>query len=386
MVKFLRSMTWVVLGAMLIAMPALAADLCTGTVPEAESWVADKLDEAKAARDRGDYDLSDRHLHTAATGFPRAADISIPSRCMGRQNWQRYYVEKQLTYRELGRRLENSDRTKSDFRGALSYYIEGDNVSDAERMLDELPDVPKWYINAGNAIRKNLATYQWALDYGFTLLADEQAGQKFYQARLDRLIAHSRSRGNALLRSEYDIISSDVSEEEAMIETAEETGTAFLGALAGDESIVPVNESRRDVARARRSLQQLREAQQWLQWIAAEEATPVTLRAVERGDAMLARADDTSLGLEGRDDYYAAAINYYSFADASDKVASAESSREAIEPALETERATRKAKIDEKANQMQESLKDFQQSMEKSDAEKESFKSEADSLEAELDF
>jgi len=389
-VKLKQSMTlvilWVILGMIRVPTQAFAADRCSGTAPEAESWVAEKLNEVKMARDSGDYDRSSEQLFFAASGFPRTADISIEPRCMGQQNWRRYLKEKQLTYRELGRRAENAGKKKNRNWEGLSYYIEGDNRKDVERMLNNLPDDPIRHADAGNAIRDNLSAYQWAVDHGFTLIADERTGQNFYQARLDRLIAHSRSRGNALLRAESDIISGDVTEDEEMLETVEESAAAMLGAMAGDESIMSVNEARRDVTRARRSLTQLNEARQWLGWIADKETAPIFLRAVERGDVLLDRANDTSVGLEGRDDYYAAAIRYYAFADADTREATAKSARTAIEPVLEAERTEREAKIEDKANQMQESVRDFQQSIEKSDTEKESFKNEADALEAELDF
>ena len=384
--KLMWSMTLTVVGAFFMSMPLFAADRCAGTAPDAEAWAAEKLNEAKAARVRGDYDRANEILYLTASGFPRAADISIESRCMGQQNWQRYYEEKQLTYLELGRRAEKSDKKTDGSFAGFSYYVEGDNRSDVERMLTRLPDNPIQVAGAGNLIRKKLFTYEWALDHGFTLLAEEQASQKYFQTRLDRLIENSRSRGNALLRSEAAIISADVTEDELQMKDAEQDAAALLGALIGDDSILPANEARNDTARAKRSRIQLGEARLWLVWITPEEAAPVLVRAVERGDVMLARADDTTIGLEARDDYYAAAIRYYELADANVNVANAKQSRKAIVPALKTERAEREAILDEKAAKMESSIKDFQQSMEKSAAEKESFKSEADSLEDELDF
>lgn len=384
--QFKQLILQVVLAAALPVMQSVAADRCLGTAPEAEAWVAGKLDEANSARDSGDFDRSGALLQAAATGFPRIADVSIPARCMGNRNWRRYYQEKQLTYRELGRRAERSGSKFNREREGLSYYINGDNRSDVERVLNDLPDDPVRYAGAGNAIRGALSEYQWAIDNGFMLLSEEQAGQRFYRDRLDRLITHSRTRGTALLRSEVDIINSGTSEEEMLIESTGNNAVAMIGAMTGDESIMPVNEARQDVNRARKSLTKLREAKQWLEWISANESIPVLERSVKRGEILNELGGNTSLGLEARDDYYGAAIRYFELADADIKSASARSSREAIEPALKAERAEREAKIDEKAAEMQESIQDFQQSIEKTDREKEKFKSEADSLEAELGF
>jgi len=384
--RLMCSVGLVVVGFFLVSALTLAADPCAGTTPDAEVWVAGKLKEAQVARVRGDYDQADELLNMAATGIPRIADVSIPWRCMGKQNWQRYYEEKQLIYLELGRRAEQSNKKWNSRLAAFSYYVNGDNRSDVERMLSKIPNKSNRFASAGNTIRSHLSGYDWALDKGFTLLAEERTGREYNQVQLDRLIARSRSRGNALLRSEADIINSDVTEVEAQMQAAEQDASALLGAMIGDDSLLPTNEARVDTERARRSLIQLGEALQWLGWIAADETAPVLMRARERGDVMLARANDKAVGLEARNDYYAAASSYYVLAEAPEQATSAKASRAAIKPALEAERAEREAKMNAKAAQMQELGDNFEQSMEKSAAEKESFKNEADSLEAELDL
>jgi len=370
----------------LVAMQAFAEDRCVGNAPEAESWVAEKLNEAQAARENSEFNSASELLNAAALNFPRIADVSISSRCMGQTNWRRYYKEKQLTYFALGRSAENTGKKKGSNFDGYWYYVEGDNRKDVGRLLGKLPDDPNRYASAGNLIRDKLSKYQWAVDNGFMLLADEQAGQEFYQTRLDRLIAHSRARGSALLKTESDIVSGDITENEKFVLKAEQDASAMLGAIMGDESVLPVSEARHDVMRAERSLTVMRVARQWLQWITSEEAAPILVLAVDRGDVLLARADDTSYGLEARDDYYAAATGYYKFANADIQATRSISSRKAIEPKLEAARLSREARMDEKADQLQESAKEFQQSIEKSDAEKKNFKSEADALEDELDF
>jgi hypothetical protein len=385
-VVFMRPTTLVAFLMVLAAMQAFAEDRCAGNAPEAESWVAEKLNEAQAAREKNEFDSASEHLNAAALNFPRIADVSIPSRCMGQKNWRRYYKEKQLTYFELGRSAENTGKKKGSNFDGFWYYVEGDNRKDVVRLLSNLPNDPLRYASAGNLIRDKLSGLQWAVDNGFMLLADEQAGQGFYQTRLDRLIAHSRSRGSTLLKAESDIVSGDITENEEIVMKAEQDATAMLGAIMGDDSVLPASEARHDVTRAKRSLTVMGEARQWLQWVTTEEATPILVLAVERGDVLLARADDTSHGLEARDDYYAAAIRYYKFADADIQAMRAISSRKAIEPELAAARLSREARMDEKAAQLQESVQEFQQSIEKSDAEKKSFRSEADALEDELDF
>jgi len=384
--RSIYSIALAVFGFSFMPPSVFAAEHCAGITPDAEVWASEKLNEVKVARVQGDYDRAGELLNIAATGIPRLVDVSIPSRCMGKQNWQRYYKEKQLTYLELGRRAEKSKNEWNGLSAGFAYYVNGDNRSDVERILNKIPDKPNQIASAGNKIRGHLSGYDWALDKGFILLAEEQSGRDYYQVRLDRLMARSRSRSKALLRSESEIISSDITEEEAQIQAAAQDVTAFLGSMIGEDSLLPSDEAQFDTDRAERSLIQLGEAHRWLSWITTDEVAPILIRAKERGDVMLARANDTAVGFEARDDYYATAINYYQFANAYDKATRAKTSREAIIPALAAERAEREAKFDAKAAQMQESMDNFEQSMEKSAAEKESFKNEADSLEAELDL
>jgi len=377
-----------VFGLVFMSAQVFAADRCAGTGPDAETWAAQQLMKVKSARQSGDYDRAADILRITATGLPLLGegDVSIPGRCMGQQNWQRYYKEKQLTYLELGRRAEQSSEEGNDGLAGLYIYVDGDNRSDVERLLNNLPDNPLRVGSAGNRIRGQLSGYEWALDNGFTLLADERSGQEYFRSRLNRLFDRSRSRSSAFLRTEAEIFSSDLTENEEQMLAAQKTATALLGGIVDADLAMPINEAQIDMDRAKRSRRQLGEAYRWLSWISDEEVSPLLVQATERGDMMLARANDTAVGLEARDDYYSAAIKYYEFAKENDRIAKAKTARAAIEPEMRAARAEREAKLDEKLAGMKASAMEFQRSMEKSDAEKKSFKSEADALEAELDL
>lgn len=372
--------------ATVVATQVVAAEQCAGTADEAYVWVAGRLDEAAQARGRGDFDESNELLHRAATGFLRTADISLPSRCMGSENWQRYLAETKLTSLQLGRRAELLDSVGDGSGRAFKHYTDGDNRADVARLLKALPDEARSYSSAGNRIQEKLSGYQWAVDNGFSLLAEESAGREFFTGRLGELIEVSRSRSDEIMRVEQETIDGAVTDEEVLVASIEQNATAILGAIAGDDAMLPANEARQDVVRARRSRGQLTEARDWLAWIDDESEAPVLWRAAGRGDVLLGRAEDQSLSLEARDDYFAAAIRYFELAEEKEKIETAASSRKAIEAALKAERATRSARMEQKASEFQEKADIFQQSLEKSDAEKSDFESEADALEAELDF
>jgi len=157
-----------------------------------------------------------------------------------------------------------------------------------------------------------------------------------------------------------------------------DTGTAYQQALFITE---------RQVRESRELLNQARSLE-YGEW-SPDEQTPSAARAEERGDILLARANDETRALEFRDDLYTMANGYYAWCKCHDKRRLAVAAKESIQPALAEEqerlsraRAQKSAELEKQAEAMQESIQDMQ----KTDAEKQSFKEEADALEAELDF
>jgi len=121
----------------------------------------------------------------------------------------------------------------------------------------------------------------------------------------------------------------------------------------------------------------------------AHSDMPESQRAVKRGNEMLSKAEDTSLDVLSRDDYYAMAIDYYDFGYAKDAARKARASRESIQVQV----AARQQEADDNREAMQaemegklENAAEAMEDMKKTDAEKKSFNEEADALEAELGF
>ena len=156
--------------------------------------------------------------------------------------------------------------------------------------------------------------------------------------------------------------------------------------LFGDASLVPDMAGQRESNRAKASLIMLNSARDWGAAVSVEDAAPARERALERGNALLTRADDTALGLESRKSLLKAADNYFEFAGNRERQRKVQRALAGIAPALEAERAQRNAKIDKKADELQESAAKMRGSLIKTEEQKQSFKDEAEALESELGF
>ena len=104
---------------------------------------------------------------------------------------------------------------------------------------------------------------------------------------------------------------------------------------------------------------------------------------------MLTKANDPQFSLGARDRFYRDAERYFEFGGFSDRAATAESRRAAIQPELQAERDWQKAALEKAAAEFESKGEDVQKAiddMQKNESEKQSFMDEADALEAELGF
>lgn len=386
----MRALRYHILVIGLVSMAALqmatANERCNGLAPDAKDRVGALLDEAEMALDLGDLELANQRLYDASR--PSAVvDIALDSECMGIELRKRFYRVRQRVTLASGKDAEAAGG-KTAFQDAMFYYIEGDNRDDVTRLLDHFPDDPRAASYIGNRMRQKLDRLQYSIDNGHGLIADEQSAPAFYRARLDALIERSKAEASALLSREDEKVTGPITEQEAQITGLQENMEVFQDSLLNDESLsIEVDKDMLiATSRASQSQEMLGEARDWLEWIEPNAGAPVNARAILRGDALVQLANDDSVSLESRDEYYADAIRYYRFADAKQELAAAEKSREAIQPALRAERDSRKARMEQKTAEMKEAAMEMKRSMEMTPEEQESFKSEADSLEAELGF
>jgi hypothetical protein len=179
-------------------------------------------------------------------------------------------------------------------------------------------------------------------------------------------------------------------QELAATESVSDAG-AFASAIAGIEiDTMATKESMLMQRQVDESQNLLREARAWdLERSGDIKSRPTSQRAGARGDILLARADDTQLGLRARDMLYRDAEQYFEFGGFSDKEAAASTAREAIQSALQAERNRQNQAVEKAAAEFEgkrEAVQKAVDDMQKTEAEQQSFKDEADALEAELGF
>jgi len=116
---------------------------------------------------------------------------------------------------------------------------------------------------------------------------------------------------------------------------------------------------------------------------------PSSKRARQRGDTLLAKANDASNTFTARDSYYDMAIDYYSFGHWNSQRDAAVAAEASIQDDVMAERQQAEEKMQQMQADMESRLENAEQAMEsmqKTEAEKKSFNDEADALEAELGF
>jgi len=377
----------VVAAVCLLASPLLSAagQYCAAMEASGPKWFAAQLDEVQATYQSGNSQDAYQQLRSAMMGLPRRADVSLDARCVGPAGWQRMYQLRRAITQSLGQAAEKAGRlTKT--QGALDWYVTGDNQADARRVIPQLTPETRGTAWVISRLRSEIALLDQATAAGFELLPEEQAARKFWQRGLDGTIRYARSKVAEGLQAEEGLLTREALDEELKVEQDHRDRLGMAAAFFGDESLAPDMEVQREANRAEASLKMLKTAQDWALAVGKDETRPVNERAVERGDALLARAGDTGLGVESRDSLYQAAESYFKFADNLERLRTAEVAREQIAPALKAEVDQRKAKIARQGAEMRKSAQEMKQSVDKTKAQKESFKKEADVLEDELGF
>ena len=270
--------------------------------------------------------------------------------------------------------------------GALDWFVRGDNRADARRVITQLTPTAEGTAYIVNRLRTEIALLDRAQESGFEPLPDERSARAFWQTEYDETIAYATQQTAKILDEEAKLLTRAATSKEEQLESMQENQQTLLAGYLGDESLAVKNEAQREVNRAEDSLSMLVAARDWSAAVSADAVAPVNDRAVMRGDALLAQADQANLGLEARDSLYEAAEKYFKLAGNSARQETAAQSRARIAPALKEERDERAARTREKAAELQQSVEQAKDSMQKTDAQKQIFKDEADAMEDELGF
>ncbi len=358
---------------------------CAAMEKSGPKWFAAQLEQVQATYQGGDSQGAYQQLRTTMFGLPRRADVSLEARCVGAAGWERMYQLRRTITATLGKQSENADKL-ANTGGALDWYVLGDNRDDAQRVIPRLTPTPEGTSYVINRLRNEIGMLNQAQESGFELLPEERTARATWQTGLDDMIAYARKQGAGILDKEAGMLTRAATTKEEQLEQAQEDQQSLVASYLGDESLAVRNEALREVNRAKASLALLVTARDWLQAVSPADAAPVHDRALVRGDALLARGADTTLGLEARDSLFKAADNYFKFAANSQRQQVAAQGRTGIAPALQAERDARKARINQKGAEFKESSRLMKESMEKTGAQKKNFKDEADAMEDELGF
>jgi hypothetical protein len=370
----------------LVGLPGkVLADNCAAMEASGPQWFSAELDRAQTTFNASDSAGAYEQLRQAATGLPRSVDVSLDARCVGPALWLRYYKLRRSITQPLGQAAEKAGRLESS-QGALDWYVTGDNQGGARRvtpLLTPTTEGTTWVIAR---LRSEVQGLDHAVTAGFQLLPEERAALTFWQHGLEGTIRYAQSKVTEVLQAETRLLTRAATDEELQIEQTQQGLHSMAAGFFGDESLAPDMEAQHESNRANASLTMLNSARDWGSAVSVEDAAEVNERAVQRGDALLARVGETTLGLKSRESLLEAAENYFEFAGNRERQQAAQRALAAIAPAVETERAQRNAKIDKKADELRESSARMRDSVIKTEEQKQSFKDEAEALESELGF
>jgi hypothetical protein len=374
-----------VLSALTVRIAMAAPSVCTALEDSGPQWFAAQLQKAQATHRSGNSAVAYRQLFDATMQLPRRVDVSLDARCVGPSLWQQYYLLRQTITQALGHTAEQAGRLAGS-QGALDLFVTGDNRDDARPVIRQLTPTPEGTAWVISRLRSEIAKLERAVSDGFDLLPAEAAARTFWQRGLDGTVPYAQAKMAEALKAEAGLQTRAATANELELEQAQRDSKTMATAVFGDQSLTPVNEAQREVNRANASLILLQAALDWGLAVSESDARPVKERATERGDAMLAKANEPALGAETRDHLYQAAEDYFKFSGNLQRLQAAERDREAFAPVLKAALDQRAAKLDKHAEQLRESSITMKKNMEKTAAEKQSFKAEADAMEDELGF
>jgi hypothetical protein len=369
----------------LTSMAKAASNACSAMDANGPEWFASELDKVEATFRQGAALDAYNQLVSATNSVPRSVDVSMSGRCVGNALWSRAYQLRLSIAKMLGQEEEKKGQSTNP-QAALEWFVQSGELEGASRVIPKLANTASGTSSVISRLRTKLASFDQVREHGFVLLPEEQAAATFWQTKLDDTISYARTKGGETLREEATLLTRDATDQELQIEQLEQDQRTLVAAMFGDDELAVQNEAMRDINRAAASQSMLSNARDWFAAIDDTEAAPARDRALARGNALMSKAEDNSVGLETRDLLYGAAADYFRLAKSSDRREAAERSQLAIEPALEAERAKRAARLEQRSEELADSARKARKDMEKTEAEKQSFKDEADALEAELGF
>jgi hypothetical protein len=366
--------------------PPNFAALCQGDLtPKLQAEFDTNLDTAEKA-------LQTRNLDQAGEALSRAGSAAIRG--------------PNETFYSAALKCQGKTKARRMFLASRDYHL--------ARKAQGEKDIPFWVIVAsdgksgimnfiqsydGNQYRRATMSVQTIIDekerdrdYGAFLLSEEEAMLKACRDALPAMRAHADSKHSAALATEKEAFSRQPTNQEKSI-AINSANTGTLLGMAIDSDLLMMGQR---VGLSTRSLQ---DAQDWnfafdkfgtkAEDDAKWQQLPSSQTAKQRGNTLLAKADDSSISFTSRDAYYDMIIDYYKLGHWNSQLAEAETAKARIQDHVlaeqqqsEQQMLQMQADMEEKAEDMKAAL----ESMQKTEAEKKNFNDEADALEAELGF
>jgi hypothetical protein len=364
------------------------SELCAGELPESRRRLFySGLDKTEARLAQREPEAARSDLENALQAAYRGdADTDISVKCLGEPTARRWH-DAEL---ELSRQEAASDPRGILFVRAGLYVVAADHG--AEGVRDAVGRQPaRRFVSSLRVLEGIVDRIEHERRFGAFILAKEEEIAKACRAAIGPLRERAAREHRDALAAETQTFTRPISEAELTTMNAADDARALSEAMTG----VPVDsdisgQSWLTHIRASESMALLKSARDWNLDAGGEvSALPSSRRAFERGEQMLALANDTAHGLFARDAYYEDAERYLDFGDFSTEAKSAASARAKLQPALQAQQARQREAADEAREKMEGQARSATQAaerMKKSESEKRRFEEEADALEAELGF
>jgi len=367
------------------------SEVCRGALPaDRQNLFYAELRRGEQAIAAGNVRDAEQAMNTAqgtawrGAAFDLAVSNDVGIKCLGEQTAKRWYAARLGLYRLLA--AENSG--DSDRVGQTNLILQA-NDGGSNALVNEISSEPAHrFRGAVGSLQQIAARVDKDREFGAYILPQENAVAAACRDAVSQLRKLADQKHRAALEAEDRAFNRPLSEQEISLAESAESAQAATMAIVGVNMDTGRDKEAPFIAmRVTESQRHLRDARAWdLDEYDDPTTEPSSRRALERGDTMLARANDPAQGLEMRDDLYQDAEKYFQFGGFSKQAKAAESQRDAIQPALQAEKARREqqrdAALEQKAAAMQQAVDDMQ----KTEAEKQSFNEEADAMEAELGF
>jgi hypothetical protein len=363
------------------------AEYCEGELPAArQQRFYTELESAERALAAGDLAVADAARGRAwEAAYRGGADNDLAVKCLGQATAQRWLDMRLGIYR-----LQAGQAGDKRVGLAALYVTAADEGADALVRIIGAQPVAGFRASL-TALEEIVARLDAERAFGTYLLPAEDRVEQACRAAIPPLRGRAGQAHTAALAAEDQAFNRSATDAERSAAASMGNAEALAGAFAGLALDTQAEqEAMLTGIRIRESQDHLRDASLWnLERYDDPTARPAAQRARQRGESLLAMAEDGARSLRSRDAFYRDARWYFDFGGFAAQAESVAARRAAIQPALEAEQAERERQLERVRAETERRAESAQQAVEgmrKSEAEQQSFREEADALEAELGF